>query len=171
MIEIKQDLSSVSYDTGVEIKIIPENFDPVGNFTKLSSTQFNTIMMANSTLNKENILMIFLYINSYIGNHVKNTDNQDFSNMKEYPKAFWRSIDSMAKDLSMSKPTILKCLQYLTNPQNGLPALFIKEDAKDLRVNGITLPKLIPNIYVLNEDGYENEIALAKEKIIEQYQK
>lgn len=171
MIEIKQNLSSISYDTGIEIKIIPENFCPTGNFTKLSSTQFNTIMMADLELNKENILMTFLYINSYIGNNTKITGNRGFGNTKKYPKAFWGSIENMAKDLSMSKNTINKCLQYLTNPQNGLPALLIKKDTKDLQVSGITLPQLIPNIYVLNKDGYENEIALAKQKIIEQYQK
>ena len=171
MIEIKQNLSSVSCDTGIEIKIIPENFCSTDNFTKISNTQFNAIMMADLALNKKNILMVFLYINSYIGNNTKITDNRSFSQIKKYPEAFWGSIENMAKDLSISRPTINKCIQYLTNPQNGLPALLIKGDTKDLRASEKTLPKLLPNIYVLNKDGYENEIALAKEKIIEQYQK
>lgn len=34
MIEIKQDLDSLSYDTGIEIKIIPENFDSTEKFGK-----------------------------------------------------------------------------------------------------------------------------------------
>ena len=67
MIEVKQDLDSLSYDTGIEIKIISENFDSTEKFGKLTSSQFDTIMMADSSLNRENILVAFLYINSYIG--------------------------------------------------------------------------------------------------------
>ena len=67
MIELTQDLDSLTYDTGIEIRIISENFDSPYRFTKLTTFQFNTIMMADSSLNKENILMAFLYINSYIG--------------------------------------------------------------------------------------------------------
>ena len=72
MIEVKQDLDSLSYDTGIEIKIIPENFDCPEKFGKLTSSQFDVIMMADSSLNRENILMAFLYINSYIGCLKKN---------------------------------------------------------------------------------------------------
>ena len=45
MIEVKQDLDSLSYDTGIEIKIIPKNFDSTEKFAKLTSSQFDTIMM------------------------------------------------------------------------------------------------------------------------------
>ena len=37
MIEVKQDLDSIGYDTGIEIKIIPENFDATENFSKITS--------------------------------------------------------------------------------------------------------------------------------------
>ncbi|GFI61100.1 hypothetical protein IMSAG049_00253 [Clostridiales bacterium] len=53
MIEVLQDLNSISYDTGIEIKIIPNNFDCTEKFTKLTSSQFNFISMADSSLNKE----------------------------------------------------------------------------------------------------------------------
>lgn len=66
MIEVKQDLDSIGYDTGIEIKIIPENFDATENFSKITSSQLDFIMMGESSINKENILMAFLYINSYI---------------------------------------------------------------------------------------------------------
>ena len=41
MIEVKQDLDSLSYDTGIEIKIIPKNFDSTEKFAKLTSSQFD----------------------------------------------------------------------------------------------------------------------------------
>ena len=46
MIEVKQDLDSIGYDTGIEIQIIPENFDHPNKFTKITSSQIDTIMMA-----------------------------------------------------------------------------------------------------------------------------
>ena len=45
MIEVKQDLDSIGYDTGIEIKIIPDNFDFGKDFSKLTSSQFDFIMM------------------------------------------------------------------------------------------------------------------------------
>ena len=98
MIEVKQDLDSLSYDTGIKITIIPENFDSAERFAKLTSFQFDTIMMADTSLNRESILMAFLYINSYIGCRRKNEDGSEMSNAKDYPEAFWRSIEKMAKE-------------------------------------------------------------------------
>lgn len=66
MIEVQQDLDTLGYDTGIEIKIIPENFDAADKFSKITSSQLDFIMMNESSINKENILMAFLYINSYI---------------------------------------------------------------------------------------------------------
>ena len=34
MIEVKQDLDSLSYDTGIEIKIISENFDSTDSINR-----------------------------------------------------------------------------------------------------------------------------------------
>lgn len=62
MIEVQQDLDTLGYDTGIEIKIIPENFDAVDKFSKITSSQLDFIMMNESSINKENILMAFLYI-------------------------------------------------------------------------------------------------------------
>lgn len=67
MIEVQQDLDSIDYDTGIEIKIISENFDYPDRFCKLTSSQFDTIMLSESAINRECILMAFLYVNSYIG--------------------------------------------------------------------------------------------------------
>lgn len=116
MIEVQQDLDTLGYDTGIEIKIIPENFDAADKFSKITSSQLDFIMMNESSINKENILMAFLYINSYI--YVRQRDkngNETMTNPETKPEAFWRSIESMSKELSMSKDTINQCIQYLTS--------------------------------------------------------
>ena len=169
MIEVKQDLDSLSYDTGIEIKIIPENFDYPDKFGKLTSTQFDTIMMADSSLNRESILMAFLYINSYIGCRKKNKDGSEIDNAKDKPEAFWRSIESMAKELSMSKDTINQCIQYLTSSIGNKEPLLIKREVGSVQPDPKKPPQNVPNIYVLNKEGYEQEIEWAIAKMLEIY--
>ena len=168
MIEVQQDLDSLSYDTGIEIKIIPENFD-FPKFAKLTSSQLNTIMMADSSLNKENILMAFLYINSYIGCRNKTIEETDIKNKCNNPEAFWRSINRMSEDLSMSKDTINQCIQYLTTSSDDRPALLIKKEVGSIQPDKNKPPQNIPNIYVLNKEGYEQEIKWAMNKLKEVY--
>lgn len=71
MIQVKQDLDSVGYDTGIEIKIIPENFDATDKFSKITSSQLDFIMMSESShniryevvgLNPNNQQMFWVYI-------------------------------------------------------------------------------------------------------------
>ena len=169
MIEVKQDLDSLSYDTGIEIKIIPENFDCPEKFGKLTSSQFDVIMMADSSLNRENILMAFLYINSYIGCRKRNKDGSEKSNAKEYPEAFFKSIKHMSEELSMSKDTINQCMEYLTKSTDERDALLIKREVGSVQLDKSKPPQNVPNIYVLNKEGYEQEIKWALEKIVQLY--
>lgn len=170
MIEVKQDLDSLSYDTGIEIKIIPENFDYPDKFGKITSSQYETIMMADTSLSRENILMAFLYINSYIGCRKRNEDGSELSNAKDYPEAFWRSIESMAKELSMSKDTITQCINYLISPPDNIPPLLIKKEVGSVQPDKSKPPKNAPNIYVLNKEGYKQEIEWALKKMLEIYE-
>lgn len=170
MIEVKQDLDSLNYDTGIEIKIIPENFDYPDKFTKLTTSQFNTIMMADSSLNKENILMAFLYINSYIGCRSRQDDGSEYDNAKDNPEAFYRSIQNMSEELAMSKDTINQCIEYLTTSSEAHEALIIKREVGSVQPDKTKPPKNVPNIYVLNKDGYEQEIKWALNKMLELYQ-
>ncbi len=168
MIETEQDLNSLSYDTGIEIKIIPENFDATKNFSSITSSQYNAIMMANSK-SRENILIVFLYINSHIGCRSKQYSKIEYDNTKEYPEAFFRSINNMAKELSMSKDTINRCLDYLTDSLNNKYSLLIKKEVGNIKSNKQKTPQNIPNIYVLNREGYEQEIKLAMDLILKIY--
>lgn len=170
MIEVKQDLDSISYDTGIEIKIISENFDYPDKFGKITSSQYNAIMMADTSLNRESILMAFLYINSYIGCRKRNEDGSELPNAKDYPEAFWRSIESMSKELSMSKDTINQCIDYLTSPPNSIAPLLIKKEVGSIQPDKSKPPKNVPNIYVINKEGYKQEIEWALNKMLEVYE-
>lgn len=169
MIEVKQDLDSLSYDTGIEIKIIPKNFDSTEKFAKLTSSQFDTIMMADSSLNRENILVAFLYINSYIGCRPRQNDGSEYENAKDNPEAFYRSIKHMAEELSMSKDTINQCIGYLTTSSNTTPALLVKREVGSVQPDKSKPPQNVPNIYVLNKEGYKQEIEWALNKMLQLY--
>lgn len=170
MIEVKQDLDSLSYDSGIEIKIIPENFDCPEKFGKLTSSQFDAIMMADSSLNRENILMAFLYINSYIGCRKKNKDGSEQDNAKDNPEAFYKSVQKMSEELAMSKDTINQCIDYLTTSSETHDALLIKREVGSVQPDKSKPPQNVPNIYVLNKEGYEKEIEWALNKMLELYQ-
>jgi hypothetical protein len=171
MIEVKQNLDSLGYDTGIEIKIIPENFDATDKFSKITSSQLDFIMMNESSINKENILMAFLYINSYIFVRPRDKDNKDVMyNPETKPEAFWKSIESMSKELSMSKDTINQSIQYLTSSIGNKEPLLIKHELGSIQPDSKKPPQNVPNIYVLNKDGYEQEIEWAIAKMLEIYE-
>lgn len=170
MIEVKQDLDSLSYDTGIEIKVIPENFEAMDKFSKITSSQLDFIMMNESSINKENILMAFLYINSYIFIRPRNKKNEEaMYNPETKPEAFWKSIESMSKELSMSKDTINQCIQYLTSSIGDKKPLLIKKEVGSVQPDPKKPPQNVPNIYVLNKEGYEQEIEWAIAKMLEIY--
>lgn len=169
-IETEFDYYSIGYEDCIEIKIIKDNFDTSDKFTKIYGTQFDTIMMADSSLNRENILMAFLYINSYIGCRSKKDDGTEYENAKDKPEAFWKSIESMSKELSMSKDTINQCIEYLTTSSECSPALLVKKEVGSVQPDKTKPPKNVPNIYVLNKDGYKQEIEWALNKMKEIYE-
>ena len=168
MIEVKQNLDSLTYDTGIEIKIISKNFDSEKCFSKLTSSQYNMIMMANTSLSRESILMSFLYINSYIiGRKKKEDGTYESKHPQDSPEAFYGSIENMAKELSMSKDTINQCIDYLTASADNHNALLIKKEVGSVKPDKNKPPKNVPNIYVLNKDGYQQEIEWALLKMTE----
>lgn len=162
MIEVAQPLDSLNYDSGIEIKIIPENFDSKEKFTILTASEFNNIMMAESSINRENLLLAYLYISSYIGCRAE-------CNNSSRPNAFFKSIEDMSKDISMSKKTIEQCIEYLTSKTNNKNPLLIKKETGRYTDKDTNETKKYPNIYVRNEPGYEDEIKWALEKMIEVY--
>lgn len=164
------DIHSVGYNECIQMDIIPENFDATDKFSKITSSQLDFIMMSESSINKENILMVFLYINSYIYIRPKNKNNEEtISNPKSKPEAFFRSMESMAKELAISKDTLNQCIQCLTSSSENQKPLLIKREVGSIQPNPKKPPQNVPNIYVLNKEGYEQEIEWAILKMLEVY--
>ncbi len=111
--------------------------------------------------------MTFLYINSFIGCRKRNVDGSEMPGAKNCPEAFWKSIESMAKEMGMSKGTINQCLEYLTTSSSSHPALLVKKQAWHYQSDESKPPKKAPNIYVLNKDGYEKEASWALQKVLQ----
>lgn len=168
-IEADFDYHTINYNDCIKIKIISKNFDSTENFTKLYGKDFDTIMMADSSFNKVNILVVFLYIKSYIGCRKRRKDGSEYDNAKDNPEAFFRSIKKMSEDLSMSKDTINKCIGYLISSSNSHDAILIKREIGSVQPDKSKPPQNVPNIYVLNKEGYRQEIKWAIRKIIELY--
>lgn len=168
-INVSFDYLTIGYEECIKIEIIKDNFDPKKNFTKLYGKIFDLIMSFDSKITKESLLTTFLYISSYIGCRRKNKDGSEMDNAKDHPEAFWRSIDSMAKELSMSKDTINQCIGYLTQSFNDIPALLVKKEVGSVKPEKDKPPKNVPNIYVLNKEGYRQEIQWALDKMLDLY--
>ena len=164
------DIHSVGYNECIQMDIISENFDATDKFAKITSSQLDFIMMNESSINKENILMAFLYINSYIFIRPKNKDNgETMYNPESKPEAFWRSMETMAKELAMSKDTLNQCIKCLTSSFGDKEPLLIKREVGSIQPNPKKPPQNVPNIYVLNKKGYEQEIKWAISKMLEIY--
>lgn len=164
------DIHSVGYNECIQMDIIPENFDATDKFSKITSSQLDFIMMSESSINKENILMAFLYINSYIFIRPKNKNNEEtISDPKSKPEAFFRSMESMAKELAISKDTLNQCIQCLTSSSENQKPLLIKREVGSIQPDPKKPPQNVPNIYVLNKEGYEQEIEWAILKMLEVY--
>lgn len=164
------DIHSIGYNECIQMDIIPENFDATDKFAKITSSQLDFIMMSESSINKENILMAFLYINSYIFIRPKNKNNEEIINdPKSNPEAFFRSMESMAKELAISKDTLNQCIQCLTSSSENQKPLLIKREVGSIQPDPKKPPQNVPNIYVLNKEGYEQEIEWAILKMLEIY--
>lgn len=164
------DIYSVGYNECIQMSIICSNFDAIDKFSKITSSQLDFIMMNESSINRENILVAFLYINSYI--YLRQRDkngNELLSKPQDKPEAFFRSIDFMSKELSMSKDTINQCIQYLTSSIGDKKPLLIKKEVGSVQPDPKKPPKNVPNIYVLNNERYEQEIEWAITKMLEIY--
>ena len=75
----------------------------------------------------------------------------------------------MAEELSMSKDTINQCIEYLTKSSDDISALLIKREVGSVQPDKSKPPKNAPNIYVLNKEGYKQEIEWALNKMLELY--
>lgn len=165
------DMYSSSYNDCININILSDNFDSNKDFTKLYNNEFETLMSIDSKPTKESLLICYLYIKSYIIPRRKNDEGNEVSyNHKNSPEAFYCSIENMAKELSMSKDTINQCIEYLTTTTDTHNALLVKREVGSVKSNKSKPPQNVPNIYVLNKLGYQQEIEWALHKMMKLYE-
>ena len=168
-IETDFDINTIGYDDFIEIKIIEGNFMPTGSFVRLYSSDFDKIMSLKVNTSNENVLLCYLYISSYIPCRKLNEDGSEKIDAKELPEAFYKSITKMASNLNMSKDTISRCLDCLTNNENGNEPLLIKKEVGSIQLDKSKPPQNVPNIYVHNKSGYDREIQWAINKLLQMY--
>lgn len=178
MIEITSefDVDKISYNTPIIINVLNNNFDPTNSFTMLTYGEFDSIMSIKSKVNKENLLVVFLYLKSFIfSDEAKKKSKQNeeikqdyFKNMKS-SKSFFTSIENAQMVLGISKHTINSCLNALTSFDGSTSPLLIKHDVGSIIDPKTQKPKNIPNIYVLNKAGYQHEINLTLENLKQKY--
>ena len=169
-IECDFDIGTISYNDCIRIRIVADTFDTPDSYTKLYGDALDTIIKMDTDTTRESILSVFLYISSYIFIRPKNQNNEEVMHNPEFkPESFWRSIESMTRELSMSKDTISRCLYCLTSPVGDKEPLLIKREVGSIQSTSKRQPQNVPNIYVLNKDGYEREIEWTISKILKKY--
>ena len=78
-------------------------------------------------------------------------------------------MENMSKELAISKDTLNQCIQCLTSSTEDKQPLLIKREVGSIQPNPKKPPQNVPNIYVLNKEGYEQEIEWAISKMLEIY--
>ena len=57
----------------------------------------------------------------------------------------------------------------MTTPSKDTPALLVKKEVGSIQKDTDKQPQNVPNIYVLNKEGYQQEIKWAMNKMLEIY--
>ena len=154
----EEDLCKASYSTCIKIYIIEQHFDKNGNFTKLFYSDVDKLLLIHdSTIKKENLLNVFLYVSSCIYKRPKDENNKEIMyNPETKPEVFYKNITLLAPKIGMSRATIFSCLDVLVKHE----LLKKKEMNNNFRYS---------NLYALNKPGYEQELEWAAQKIQKEF--
>lgn len=150
---------NVGYKDFICIHIVRDNFDSISNFTLIYWKDYHKVLDSESNLRKENLLITYLYMASYIGYRAE-TDN----NPEDTPLAFFKNTSNTAKDLNVSRDTLNLCMKELVDI-----GLLIKKKTGSVMTNKSKTPKNVPNIYVLKRKGWEKEMEWAYDKLLRIY--
>jgi len=137
-----------------EVKILKE-FDFTENYTILTATEIDQLLLSKIRIAKEKLFAIYLYIKSFIYQRNLTEDDTEFSDAKNKPMSYWGSIDVLIDTIGTCKLTFNKCvneyikLGLLKKHETGSYTKNIKGKLKDINA---------PNIYVLNIGDYQQEI-------------
>ena len=170
----------ITFDDGFDLskatmnKMIHVNLTSIfcsGNlYVQLFEKDYEKIIKNNEKFMTENVLVIFLYASSYMINRRKDMPKEEYDNS---PSAFFGSVDSMCEVLGFSSTTVLNVLHFLSDDEafDDGEALFVKCEVGSIYDERDDLPKNLPNIYVKNAPGSDEEIQLAFNYLKKLYKK
>ena len=141
-------------------KINRDNFDVMTNFTKLTNTEFDTLIRNNPNRNKERLLGVYLYIKSYY--HKSTSVNR--------PVGFYQTLQSIQKSIGCSRKTLIALLNELVERKllykHYTGSYEFKRGSNKVREN-------VPNIYIpilyQRKEDIEDVVSSTVKLIKEQY--
>lgn len=147
-IVIMTDFKGLKMNDYIKVLVNKSKLKNSGNYTLLQLRVLDKIMEINSEISSFNLLQTYLYVKSYIyvdGN-------------KDGVKAFFGSVLNCSELIALTRHTITDSLNVLVENDVLAKYSFRKNFKK-------------PNIYVLKEDGWEEELEKAKKylKVKKQY--
>lgn len=122
---------------------------------------FDTIIKFHKDIDKGKLLSVFLYIRSYIIKRPLDDFGNEYPDAKDKPEAFWRPIEQIVDDLKLSTNLVNKCLNELLHMD------LLKKHKTGSYQKNKKPRKNAPNIYVLNNDKWEQEQGWALKKLEE----
>lgn len=138
-----------------------DKFDITTNFTKLTDTEFDTLIRNNPNRNKESVLGVYLYIKSYY--HIGTSLNR--------PIGFYQSLDSMQEAMGYTRKTLIALLDELVSCD-----ILYKHytGSREFIRNGNKIRENVPNIYIPNLNQSQDEIediTISTVKLMKEYYK
>lgn len=129
----------------IVLKINPDRFDVVENFTKLTNNEFDCLIRNSQHHNKGALLHLYLYIKSYY--HKLTSFNR--------PLGCHQSLKTIGKNIGLSEKTLISLLSSLVDSnlliKYYVGAMEVKKYGDKSRIN-------VPNIYIPNLGQSQDEI-------------
>lgn len=165
----KFDLTNVTMSQVIHVRLT-SIFCSGNLYVQLFKKDYEKIIKNGNGFAVENVLSIFLYASSYMINRRKDMPREEFENS---PSAFFGSIESMCCVLGFSPATVLNVLHFLSDDEafDDGEAPFIKCEVGSITDERDDLPKNLPNVYVRNAPGSDDEIQIAFNYLKKLYKK
>lgn len=161
---INTDWSKITFNTKIRWMINKEKYESIDeNYTQLKYCEYDKIcsmdLSKSRKIKNDDVLNVFLNIKSYI------FPRRYKEEIESYPEYCFRSVENIIQDLNIGRDKVEKCIELLTE-KDGLLVKYNVNANSDFKNNGTYIGK-IPNIYVLNKQGYEQEIKYAVKQVKE----
>lgn len=129
----------------IVLRINPDKFDIVENFTKLTVSEFDHLIRYNCHHNKGALLQVYLYLKSYY--HKLTSINRPFG--------CHQNLKTISKNIGVSEKTLISLISILVD--SGLMIKYYT-GSRDVIYNGGKRRVNVPNIYIPNLGQSQEEI-------------